>query len=104
MVGGTLEFDMKIPLFLLAATLLSPGLSLAAQCTPNDGSARILASPNPDDIHPDWSDGSTIGLSWTFEGKEVGDSGDYLKGKLISPRGDVGSRGVYILAREWDCS
>ncbi|WFR97105.1 hypothetical protein [Rhizobium tumorigenes] len=95
---------MKLMPVLVATVLLFPGISLAAQCTPNDGSARILASPNPDDIHPDWSDGSTIGLSWTFEGKEVGDSGDYMKGKLISPRGDVANKGVYIIAREWDCT
>jgi hypothetical protein len=88
---------------LLAASLLSPGLALALQCTPNDASARILASPDPDDIHPDWSGDATIGLSWTFEGRVIG-SGDYLKGKLISPRGDVANSGIYILADEWDCS
>jgi hypothetical protein len=88
---------------LAAACLLSPTLALAAECTPSDTSAKILASPNPDDLHPDWSDGSTIGLSWTFEGRAIG-SGDYLKGKLISPRGDVANTGVYILADEWDCA
>ena len=94
---------MRIAMILIAATLLSPGMALALQCTPNDDAARILASPDPDDIHPDWSDGSTVGMSWTFEGKEVG-RGNYLKGKLISPRGGVASRGVYIIANEWDCS
>ena len=93
---------MRIVLMLVAC-LLSPGLALALECTANDTSARILASPNPDDVHPDWGDGSTIGLSWTFEGRAVGD-GDFLKGKLISPRGDVANTGVYILANEWDCA
>jgi hypothetical protein len=94
---------MRTVLIMLAAALLSPGLALALQCTPNDASARILASPDPDDIHPDWRGESTIGLSWTFEGRPTG-SGDYLKGKLISPRGDVANAGIYILADEWDCS
>lgn len=95
---------MKTVLILVAAALLSPGLALALECTPNDASARILASPNPNDIHPDWSGESTIGLSWTFEGHAIGDAGDYLKGKLISPRGDVANAGIYIMAKEWDCA
>lgn len=94
---------MRAVLILAAACLLSPGLALAMQCTPGDTSAKILASPDADDIHPDWGDGSTIGLSWTFEGRAIG-NGDYLKGKLISPRGDVANTGVFILADEWDCS
>jgi hypothetical protein len=94
---------MKTVLILVAAVSLLPGVALAMQCTPNDTSARILASADPDDTHPDWSDGSTIGLSWTFEGRAIG-KGDYLKGKLISPRGDVANTGVYILADEWDCA
>jgi hypothetical protein len=95
---------MRKFLTLATAALLSPGFALAMQCTPNDGSARILASPDPNDIHPDWSGESTIGLSWTFEGRAVAGDGDYLKGRLISPRGDVANEGIYILADEWDCS
>lgn len=95
---------MRAVLILVAASLLSPGLAMALQCTPNDTSARILASPDPDDIHPDWSGDSTIGLSWTFEGRATGASGNYLKGELISPRGDVANTSIYILASEWDCA
>jgi hypothetical protein len=95
---------MRKLLILAIPALLLPGLALAMQCTPNDTSARILASPNPNDTHPDWSGDSTIGLSWTFEGRAAGGDGDYLKGRLISPRGDVANEGVYILADEWDCS
>jgi len=93
---------MRTASILLAACLLSPGVALALQCTPNDASARILASPNPNDLDPDWSGETTIGLSWTFEGRAIGD-GDYLKGKLISPRGDVANAGIFILSDEWDC-
>jgi len=95
---------MRNVLILLAASMLTPGAAFALECTPNDNSARILASPDPQDIHPDWSGDSTIGLSWTFEGRPTDSAGDYMKGKLISPKGGVTNSGVYILADEWDCN
>lgn len=90
-------------MMILAALLqaVAPG-----PCSPIDVSARILTKPAPNAIHPDWSDESRIGLSWTFRPTTTvnGESGmTFLKGDLISPRGGVVNTGVYVLAREWQC-
>ena len=79
--------------------------ALAAACTPNDNAARILSSPSPNDIHPDWSGEAYVGLSWYFEptGYAGDQTGDYLKGNLFSPRGGLVNPGVFILKREWTC-
>lgn len=42
----------------------SPAFSL--ECHPKDNSARILASPRPNDIHPDWKGEAYVGMSWSF--------------------------------------
>ena len=75
------------------------------QCTPRDTSARILASADAEDPHPDW-EGSSIGLAWTFivSGKETEDGVAYYAGELIDPRGNTVSDDAYIIASEWDCS
>ena len=77
----------------------------AATCSPLDNAARILASPTPNDIHPDWAGESYVGLSWYFEptGYAGDQTGNYLKGNLYSPRGGLVNPNVYILQREWDC-
>lgn len=93
---------------ILTAIIFAAGCGPAAaglSCTANDTSAVILASPDPDDIHPDW-DGSTIGLSWTFEahGRPIAnEAGRFLQGDLISPKGAVVTSDVFIVAREWSC-
>jgi len=90
------------------ATVFSIALPLhdaGAACAPKDNAARILASPSPNDIHPDWQGDSYVGLSWSFEvtGYAGDQTGDYLKGNLNSPRGGLVNSGVYILRREWEC-
>jgi hypothetical protein len=97
---------IRIAIPILAALLWSTSAAHAAlQCVPLDGSARILASADGDDIHPDWED-SSVGLSWTFiaasEEKEGGTV--YYSGELVDPRGNTVNEDVYIIAAEWDCS
>jgi hypothetical protein len=55
-------------------------------------------------IHPDWTGESQIGLSWSFIGKQKikGETGDFAKGDLVSPRGGI-TKGVFILLSEWTC-
>jgi hypothetical protein len=94
---------LRLALAALAA-LTVPAVCLAdASCAPNDNSARILASPSPDDIHPDWSGENQIGLSWSFVPDSDDLSGRYLYGDLYSPKGGLVTQGVYIIRREWDC-
>lgn len=93
----------------LLALLLSMTASAAfasATCAPVTTDAQVLASPEYGDIHPDWDDGSFIGLSWSLDllGEAEGDDGDYLLiGDLIDPRGNVVTEGVYVSDMEWEC-
>jgi hypothetical protein len=79
---------------------------LALSCNPRDVTARILKTPKPNDVHPDWQGESYVGTSWTLSvtGRVQGATGAYLKGNLISPRGGIINRGVFVLPSEWDCS
>lgn len=93
-------------LLFAAFLVLSAAPALAATCAPVSTDARILSSPNYDDIHPDWSDGSRIGLSWSLDllGEEEGEDGEYyLLGDLIDPRGGVAGESVFVSAMEWEC-
>jgi hypothetical protein len=81
-----------------------PSAALAdVSCAPKDNAARILVSPSPNDIHPDWRGESYVGLSWTFVPDSDDTSQDYLHGDLYSPKGTVVTPGAYIITREWDC-
>lgn len=91
-----------LALFLIAAC----GPAVAATCAPADNSARILRSPSPNDTHPDWRGESTVGTSWSFDpigGPVTNATGSYLKGDLISPRGQVVNRNVYVVEDDWEC-
>lgn len=96
---------MRIVLALLLS-LASPAAFAAATCAPVSTESRVLASADRDDIHPDWADGSTIGLAWSLDlqGDEEGADGEYyLFGDLIDPRGNVATTGVYAYVMEWEC-
>ena len=84
--------------------LATPAHSLMPVCNPEDVTARILQSANPNDIHKDWRGESRIGTAWSLiKMRRVEKDGvEYLRGTLISPRG--GAMGeVYVLRTEWDC-
>lgn len=73
-------------------------------CAPKSNQSRILSSPNPNDIHPDWRDG--IGLSWTVLANQIikKNVNTYLKGDLYFPRGGLINKNVFVIKNEWDCS
>jgi hypothetical protein len=88
---------------LLAA---SPAFAQQATCAPVSASAKILASADFGDIHPGWSDGSTIGLSWSLlmtDDAQGSDGNYYIIGDLVDPRGNVVDEGVYVDVMEWEC-
>lgn len=97
--------------FLLALALLAFAGSAAAApvvgtCSPVRTGAGIYASADATDIHPDWADGSEVGLGWTFEqrGDEAGADGSYyLFGDLLDSRGNVVNQGVYVSDMQWEC-
>lgn len=96
---------MKFGAIFFAAAFLAAAHANATSCSPVDNNARILASPDANDLHPDWSGESYVGTSWSFdvERRIESDTGAYLKGDLISPRGDVVTPNAYILEDEWHC-
>ncbi len=89
-----------------ALVLFTSTQALALSCNAKDVTARILKTSNPNDVHPDWQGESNIGTAWTLSvtGEVKSATGTYLKENLISPRGGVVNRGVFILPSEWDCS
>ncbi len=57
---------------------------------------------------PLWSKKNCIGTAWTFMPKRYKETDlegrIFLQGDLISTRGSVAERGVFILYKEWDCA
>ena len=74
-------------------------------CASIDYNPKILSSPNPKSIHPEWKE-SEVGTSWSFFSTKKIDNKDgvFLFGNLISPRGGVITKGCYIIYSEWECS
>ena len=91
--------------FVLSATEGSER-SVSLLCNARDGSARILRSPAPNDIHPDWAGDTIVGGGQGFRATHrVTDMFGlvYLGGDIYSTRGGKLNGGVFILEREWDC-
>jgi hypothetical protein len=98
---------------LMATALVATGGALAStsadeQCVPKNNMVRILKSPHPNDLVQQWTGESHVGTSWTFIAKRrLSDGlkgGVYFQGDLISSRGGVVNRNVYIIVDEWDCT
>jgi hypothetical protein len=70
-------------------------------CSPAAPGARILRSPDVNDIHPDWRPPAVIGTSWSLLG--VRREREFLSGRLVSPRGGVQRGRVYVIPSEWLC-
>lgn len=88
----------------LSAVFLLPSACLAdVSCAPKDNTAKILASPSVDDIHPDWQGESYVGLSWTFVPDSDNLHKKFLHGDLYSPKGAVVTPDAYIMTSQWDC-
>jgi hypothetical protein len=100
---------MRKPLLLAANVILIAGVfagdARSLSCAPKDVTARILKSPNPNDVASHWSGESRIGLSWSFIVRRSlkTEGGAFLQGDLISPRGGITDRNVFILENEWNC-
>ncbi len=76
-------------------------------CAPKDNTARILKSAHPLDLASNWSGTNYIGTAWSFLPKRyvVTDlqGGIFLQGDLVSTRGGVSDKNVFILFDEWTC-
>lgn len=70
-------------------------------CRPNELGALILASPNVNDIHPDWQPPDQIGTGWSMNLKSR--KGPFLRGTLNTSHGNEIPGAVYALASQWTC-
>lgn len=85
--------------------LLTAPVMACMVCSPTGNATRVLASPAPNDIHPDWAGQSYIGTGWYVEQEDLIKDGQFIfiRGHLFSPRG--GDQGeVFGLLDEWECS
>jgi len=99
---------MKKLLLAAIATLLLSGPAHAEEpmkCSPKDKAARILKSANPNDTAPGWKM-AIVGTATSFTVRRAvnADTGKYFQGDLISDRGGIIGRNLFILAQEWDCA
>jgi len=84
-------------------------IAKAGGCAPKDNMARILKSPHPLDLAPNWTGKNYIGTAWTFMPKRYVvdpdmNGGIYLEGNLITTRGALLPDDLFILYAEWDCA
>jgi hypothetical protein len=84
-------------------------IAKAGGCAPRDNTARILKSPHPLDLAPNWTGTTYIGTAWTFMPKRYVvdpdlEGGLYLEGNLITTRGALMPEDLFILYAEWDCA
>ena len=117
---GVLRISEKAVLLLLLLAASSIGNEAKAEitfCRPESITTRVLNSPAPNDIHPDWTGNSHIGMGWNLikYGSTHEDGVQFIKGKLLPPfRGANGytykqyinSRGniVWGISTEWECN
>ena len=83
-------------------------IAKAGGCAPRDNMARILKSPHPLDLAPNWTGTNHIGTGWTFMPKRYvvdpnTEGGIYLEGNLITTRGATMPDDIFIVYAEWDC-
>jgi hypothetical protein len=98
-------------LFILLLSLLNlkaqikKSNNLKFNCAPIDYNPKILSSPIPNSIHPEWKE-SEVGSSWSFiSSKKIENKdGIFLFGNLISPKGGVLCNACYIIYSEWECT
>lgn len=103
----------KIHPIAFAAVVAAIALALPAHatdrvtaCHPRDNTARVLATPSPNAIHPDWQGESYLGVSWFLvvnSSTTVQPTGNFLRGNLYSSRGGLTDRNVWVVSREWRC-
>jgi len=74
-------------------------------CNAKDNAARVLKSPSPNDLHPDWTGIGNIGTGQGFIPKASKRThvGLFLQGDLYSTRGGLMTPNAWIFAKEWIC-
>jgi hypothetical protein len=91
--------------FNFAFSQSNTAVSVKLNCAPIEYNPKIFSEPNILSIHPDWRD-SEVGESWSFisSRKIENDKGKFLYGDLYSPKGQLFTKGCFVLIEEWECS
>ena len=92
---------------IICGLLLAPAAAMAGPtCSPSDDSARILSAASPANIHRDWKAPNHVGYGWSLQvERSVRDASgtEYYQGDLYDTRGQLSTRKVFVVEREWDC-
>ena len=97
---------LKTMMLALSFAALSGAALAGPTCSPSDERARILASASPGNLHRDWRGGNQVGYGWSLQvERSVRDAAgtEYFVGDLYDTRGQLATRKVYVVEREWDC-
>jgi len=93
---------ISISLFSAATFFAAASQSNAApRCNPKMSGARILNSPDINDVHSDWIPPNAVGTGWSLD--TLTHHGPFLSGTLYSSRGTPQPGRIYVIANEWDC-
>lgn len=78
----------------------SEEITVRLNLAPKESNPSVFSAPTFQSPHPDQF---TVGSSWSFlaSKKVTNDQGSFLFGNLISPRGGVIRKNVWVLADEW---
>jgi hypothetical protein len=92
-------------MLICACLVMAPAAHAQTYCSPREVGARILDRPRPDAVHKDWTGDNRVGTGWSLLRKQTvrNATGVYLHGDLLTSRGNVGNRNVYVLEAEWEC-
>ncbi len=96
----------KLALIASALTAAAAPALAGPTCSPSDENARILASASPANIHRDWKAPNHVGYGWSLQvDRSVRDAAgtEYYVGDLYDTRGQLSTRKVFVVEREWDC-
>jgi hypothetical protein len=101
------KFFLATAAVIIAAIVVSPALGADSNttprgnwCAPRITNVLVLQSINPNKLISDWNGGG-IGTSWSFIIKSH--SGAYLKGDLMTAKGNVAAKNVFVPTNEWSC-
>jgi hypothetical protein len=81
--------------------------NIEMELLPKNINARILTSPNLNNVHPDWTPPSHIGLSYAFQAikeLETSKGEKYYQGNLLDDKYNILASDCVILANDWQSS
>lgn len=98
---------MQKTVLILCGLVLAPTAALAGPtCSPSDDKARILSAASPGAVHRNWQGGKQVGYGWSLQVERSAHDAagiGYYVGDLYDQNGNLATRKVFVIEREWDC-